>query len=221
MKSRHLLLLSFVASVVYLVASTAVASDWLVVFKVASIAILAWLGFRVSKLLGAALTFGAIGDFLLGVHRIGSFDAERLFLFGLGAFLVGHLVYIALFLGFLPRNWARHGFLRELGVLAVLVTLWMVLATLQHALGPLLIAVIIYALVLATMAITALLAEFGNTLPAIGALCFVASDAMLAIAKFHGPFAGHGPLIWITYYLAQLLIFLGIVRGHQRPPRAA
>jgi uncharacterized membrane protein YhhN len=80
---------------------------------------------------------------------------------------------------------------------------------------------VIYALVLATMAITALLAEFGNPLSAIGGLCFVASDAMLAIGKFHGPFAGHGPLIWTTYYLAQLLIFLGVIRSHQRPPRIA
>ena len=220
MKSRQLLLLSFAASVVYLLASPAVAGDWLVVFKVASIAILAWLAFHVSKRLGTALALGALGDFLLGVHRLGPLDAEKLFLLGLGAFLFGHLVYIALFRRFLPRNWARHSFLRELGVIAVLVTLGLVLAVLQHSLGPLLMPVVIYALVLATMAITALLAEFGNPLGAIGALCFVASDAMLAIGKFHGAFAGSSALIWSAYYLAQLLIFLGIVRRYQRPPRS-
>ena len=72
--------------------------------------------------------------------------------------------------------------------------------------------VIVYALVLAVMASSALLAELGNPLAAIGALLFVASDAMLAIAKFRGPFAGHDPLIWITYYLAQALIFLAVER---------
>ena len=46
----------------------------------------------------------------------------------------------------------------------------------------------VYALVLAGMAISALLAELGNPLAAIGAMCFVASDAMLAIGKFSGPF---------------------------------
>ena len=221
MKSRPLLLLSFAASLVYLLASPVLAGDGLVVFKVASIAILAWLGFRVSMLLGMALALGATGDFLLGVHRLGPLDAEKLFLLGLGAFLVGHLVYIALFCRFLPSNWARHSFLRELAMIAVLATLGLVLAMLQHSLGPLLIPVVVYALVLATMAITALLAEFGNPLSAIGGLCFVASDAMLAIDKFHGPFAGHWPLIWTTYYLAQLLIFLGVVRSHQCPPKIA
>ncbi len=211
--SRSLLALSAAASLVYLLASQFAAGDWLVVFKVASIAVLAVLGFRVNKLLGTALSFGAIGDFLLGVHRLGRLDAEKLFLLGLGAFLVGHLVYIAMFSQFLPRNWARHSPLRELGVIAVLLTLWLVLASLQPALGKLLMPVIVYALVLATMAISALLAELRNPLASIGALLFVASDAMLAIAKFRGPFAGDAPLIWITYYLAQVLIFLGVTRS--------
>ena len=212
MKSRPLLVLSVAASLIFLLASPLVAGDWLVIFKVASIALLAVLGFRANALLGTALTLGAIGDFLLGVHRMGSLEADKLFLFGLGAFLAGHLVYIAMFRRFLPRNWARHSVLRELAVMAVLGTLGLVLALLQHSLGPLLIPVVVYALVLAAMAISALLAEMGNPLAAIGALCFVASDAMLAIAKFRGPFTGHEPLIWITYYLAQLLIFLGVRR---------
>ena len=212
MKSRPLLLLSFAASLIFLLASPLVASDWLVIFKVASIGLLAVMGFRVNALLGTALTFGAIGDLLLGVHRLGRLDADKLFLFGLGAFLTGHLVYIAMFRRYLGRNWAPHKPARELGVMAVLVTLGLVLAMLHSSLGPLLIPVVIYALVLASMAISALLAELGNPLAAIGALCFVASDAMLAISKFRGPFAEQGPLIWISYYLAQLLIFLGVAR---------
>lgn len=219
--SRTLLTLSSIASVIFLVASFYSHWDALVVFKVASIALLAAMGFRVSKLLGSALTLGAMGDFLLGVSHLGPVGADQLFLFGLGAFLCGHLVYIVLFVKFLPRNWARHNTLREFGVLAVLVTLGVVLMALSNSLGPLLVPVIAYSLVLAGMAITALLADFGNPLVAIGALSFVASDAMLAVSKFRGPFAGHEPLIWITYYLAQLLIFLGTACGHQRPAREA
>ena len=82
----------------------------------------------------------------------------------------------------------------------------------------LLIPVIAYALVLGAMAISAILADLGNPLAAIGALCFVASDAMLAISKFRSPFPGHEPLIWITYYLAQLFIFLGVARAYLRSP---
>jgi len=212
MKLRPLLVLSIAASLIFLLASPLVASDWLVIFKVASIGLLAVMGFRVNALLGTALTFGAIGDLLLGVHRLGSLDADKLFLFGLGAFLIGHLMYIAMFCRYLGRNWAAHKPARELGVMAVISTLGIVLALLQHSLGPLLIPVVVYALVLAAMAISALLAELDNALAAIGALCFVASDAMLAISKFRGPFAEQGPLIWISYYLAQLLIFLGVAR---------
>jgi uncharacterized membrane protein YhhN len=209
---RPLLALSAFASVLFLLASSFTSADWTVLLKVASIALLAVLGFRVNRLLGIALSFGALGDFLLGIHRLGNLGAEKLFLFGLGAFLIGHLVYIAMFRRFLPHSWARHSPLRELGIMAVLLTLWLVLASLQSSLGPLLMPVIVYALVLAAMASTAILAELGNPLAAIGALLFVASDAMLAIAKFRGPCAGHNPLIWITYYLAQALIFLAVER---------
>lgn len=217
MKStRPLLLLSAVASAVFLLASLYVANDWLVVFKVASIALLAVLGFRVNVQLGLALTLGALGDFLLGVRHLGSLDAEKLFLFGLGAFLVGHLVYIVMF----RSDWALHsrkfGPARLLGVLVVLIALGSLLVLLRNSLGPLLIPVVLYALVLAAMAISALLADLGNSLAAIGALCFVASDAMLAIGKFHGALAAHDPVIWVTYYLAQLFIFLGVAKASTR-----
>ena len=92
-----LLLLSAAASVIFLFAGSVATGEWPVLFKVASIVLLAILGFRVNVLLGSALTFGALGDLLLGVRQLGSLDAEKLFLFGLAAFLLGHLVYIAMF----------------------------------------------------------------------------------------------------------------------------
>ena len=100
----------------------------------------------------------------------------------------------------------------------VVIALGAVLGTLQNLLGPLLLPVVVYALVLAGMAISAQLTNLGNPLAALGALCFVASDAMLAIGKFSGPFPGHEPLVWITYYLAQLLIFLGVARSYSHLP---
>jgi len=45
------------------------AGDWLVIFKVASILLLAVLGFRVNALLGSALVICALGDLLLGARR--------------------------------------------------------------------------------------------------------------------------------------------------------
>jgi uncharacterized membrane protein YhhN len=215
--SRPLLFVSAAASLIFLFANSLATGDWLVVFKVASIAILAVLASPFNRLLAIALALGALGDFFLGVRRLGSLDAEKLFLFGLGSFLAGHLVYIAMFRRCRTNIGSRHGkpslrSTRTVAITVILIALVAVLGALRNSLGPLLIPVVVYAIVLAGMAISAQLAELGNSLAAIGALCFVASDAMLAIHKFSGPFIGSGLLIWITYYLAQLLIFLGVTR---------
>jgi uncharacterized membrane protein YhhN len=213
--SRLLLAVSAAASLVFLLASPLVSGDWPVVFKVLSILLLAVLGFRVDILLGVALSICALGDFLLGVRRLGSPDGEQLFLLGLGSFLIAHLVYIAIFRKYRARDYWKLSPVRALGVLAILATLGSVLGVLRHSLAPLLIPVVVYAVVLAGMGISAMLADLGSPLAVFGALSFIASDAVLAISKFRGPFPGHGPLIWITYYTAQLLISLGVAR--QRP----
>jgi uncharacterized membrane protein YhhN len=201
-----------------LLAGSVATGEWPVLFKVASIVLLAILGFRVKVLLGSALALGALGDLLLGVRQLGTVGAEKLFLLGLAAFLVGHLVYIVMFRKYRVAHGWKTDWMRWLGVVAVAVALGAVLGTLRSSLGPLLIPVVVYALVLAGMAISAQLTELGNPLAALGALCFVASDAMLAVGKFSGPFSGQGPLVWITYYLAQLLLFVGVARSHRHVP---
>jgi uncharacterized membrane protein YhhN len=211
---RTLLPLSIAFSLIYLASGPGV-SDRMGGFKVGSILLLAFAGFHVDKLLGTALTICSLGDFLLGVRRLGSLDAAKLFLFGLGAFLVAHLVYIAMFRRYRLPGWKPHP-LRILGIGAIVMALGAVLVTLQHSLGPLFIPVVAYAMVLAGMATSAMMADLGNPLAAVGSLFFVASDAMLAISKFRTPFPGYGPLIWITYYLAQVLIFLGVEGRHRR-----
>ena len=214
--TRITLALSAALSLAYLLTPDYSAADWRVLCKFASVALIALQGYRVNKLLGVALTCGALGDFLLDVARLGSLGPEQLFLFGLGAFLAGHVVYVVMFRRFPACGWKSLVTARKVAIVAVAATLISVLGELRGSLGPLFIPVIAYALVLATMAITAQLAEMGNSLAAAGALSFVASDAMLAMAKFHAPFPGSSVLIWITYYLAQLLIFLGVMRRHKR-----
>src|SRR5271165_3698924 len=219
MKSfRLLLFLSAAASLIYLLSGSLATGDWLVILKVGSILLLAMVGFRVDRRLGTALTICSLGDFLLGVRRRGSFGADKLFLFGLGAFLVAHLVYITMFRRYRAAGWWKPGPFRMLGIAMILIALGTVLGLLRNSLGPLLIPVVAYALVLAGMAVSALLADLGNSFAAIGALCFVASDAMLAIGKFRRPFPGSTSLVWITYYLAQLFILLGVMRHQSRPP---
>ena len=210
---------SAAASLTFLLAHPLTAGDWPVIFKVLSILLLAVLGFRVDGLLGGALALSSLGDFLLGVRRLGSLDGESLFLLGLGSFLIAHLVYIALFRKYLALVWWKPSPARVWGVLAILVALGSVLGILRQSLGSMLIPVVVYSLVLSCMGISAMLADLGTPLAGFGVLLFIASDAMIAINKFRGPFLGSEQLIWITYYSAQFLILRGVERRHSRKQR--
>jgi uncharacterized membrane protein YhhN len=215
-KSGLLFVVSAAASLTFLLAHALTAGEWPVIFKVLSVLLLAALGFRVDRLLGTALALSTVGDFLLGVRRIGSMDGESLFLLGLSSFLIAHLVYIALFRKYRVVVWWKPAPARLCGVLAIVVALGSVLGIVRPSLGSLLIPVVVYSLALCGMGTSAMLADLGTPLAGFGALLFIASDAMLAIAKFRGPFPGKEPLIWITYYAAQLLILRGVERGDRK-----
>ena len=216
MKSSMLLVaVSAGASFAFLLARPLTAGDWPVVLKVLSILLLAVVGGRIDRLLGGALALSSLGDFLLGVRRLGMLDAKSLFLFGLASFLVAHLVYIVMFRKYRALVWWKPGPARLGGVAIILITVAALLGILWQSLGAMLIPVVVYALVLAAMGISAMLADLGSPLAAIGALSFISSDAMLAVNKFRQPFPRSEPLIWITYYLAQFLIVRG-VEGHRR-----
>lgn len=218
--SRLLLGVSVAASLTFLLARPLTASNWPVVSEVVSILLLAVIGSRVDRLLGAALAISSVGDFLLGLRRLRSLDSESLFLLGLGSFLLAHLVYIAMFRKYRLLDWWRSGPARSLGVLTILVALGSVLQILRHSLGPMLIPVVVYSLVLCAMGISAMLADLGSPKACFGALLFISSDAMLAIGKFRGPFPGQDQFIWITYYAAQVLILLGVAHHQTREQSA-
>jgi uncharacterized membrane protein YhhN len=201
---------SVAAAVVFLVARPFTAGDAPAFFKVASIVLLMLLGFRVNVLLGSALAFSAAGDALLGVRRIGSLGEESLFLLGLVSFLLAHLVYILLFGKHVSAEFVKRNPLRVADACVIVVALGGMLVFLCHSLGPMLLPVAVYSLVLSAMGISAMLADLGTPLAAMGALLFIASDAMLATSRFHGAFPGDNQFIWIAYYLAQLFLLRGV-----------
>lgn len=213
MRASGLFAISAVASLTFLLVRPFAEGDWPVIFEVLSVVLLAVLGFRTDRWLGSALALSSVGDFLLGVRRLGSLDGGSLFLLGLGSFLIAHLVYIALFRRHGATVWRRPGAARVCGVVAIVIALGSMLLHLRSSLGSTLIPVVVYTLVLCCMGISAMLADLGTPLPGIGALVFMASDAMLAISKFRGPFPGNAQLIWITYYAAQVLILRGVERS--------
>lgn len=160
----------------------------------------------------AALGLSALGDLLLGVIGIARIAPQMLFLAGLFSFLLAHLCYIRLFTAHTERL-SRSSF-RRVGIALVGAAVISLLAVLWPTLGAMRWPVVVYAVVLAAMAISAQRSKFPAT-TAIGALLFVASDAVLAFVTFHRStrIGYEAPvLIWLSYYVAQVLISGGVVR---------
>jgi uncharacterized membrane protein YhhN len=137
---------------------------------------------------------------------------------GLVAFLLAHLAYIALLqrdapLFASPRAW--------LGVGGVAVLVYAVLWSGGLPAG-LRAPVAVYVLAIAAMAALAIgrAQRLGGAawLVALGAACFLFSDATLAINRFVAPLP-HAP-VWVlgSYYAAQCLIVIGWLRGETRRP---
>ena len=162
-----------------------------------------------SRTVLAALLLSWAGDLLL----LGA--GATWFISGLVAFLLAHLTYIRYFLS-IPAN--RVSFLkrRPVMLLAVGVFVFELLHILWPGLGDLRAAVTVYAIVIGTMLCCAFW-QYGKVSDAAafrfmaGAMLFVLSDAMLAIARFRAPFPAAGTAIMATYCLAQFLIAKGSV----------
>ncbi|RZM21505.1 MAG: lysoplasmalogenase [Pedobacter sp.] len=164
---------------------------------------------RFHKRVFAGLLFAMAGDiFLLMDSESGYFMA------GLGCFLIGHLCYIsAFYLDFrsapeLDKKGARLAILAGI-ILSCGFYLW-----LRPYLGPLRLPVLTYIFVITLMM---MMAAFRNLrvdtlsfkLILAGAVCFMASDAMLASDRFIAHFPNSGLAIMFTYMLAQYLIVIG------------
>ncbi|MDR3419542.1 MAG: lysoplasmalogenase [Nevskia sp.] len=147
----------------------------------------------------AALLLSLAGDACL------MFEGGRWFAAGLASFLLAHLLFVAAFLKgvapAVPPAWTLLPVAYGLGLCG-----WL----LPRA-GSLRIPVALYCLVLLGMALAAALrlralGGRGPELALAGALCFVASDSLLALRKFGGPYRGAQALILSSYWLAIGLI---------------
>jgi len=142
------------------------------------------------------LLFSVIGDMLLEW-------SPNFFVFGLVAFLTGHIAYI---LAFFTRS------KKMLGIPLILLASYGIgiYWTLSPNLGEMAIPVLAYIIVILIMAWRAFAQSKFNRyaiFAVIGALLFVLSDSLIAIDKFHTsiPFARY--FIMTLYWGAQSLIF--------------
>lgn len=157
------------------------------------------------------LLFSWAGDVLLmmeGRHKL-------FFIFGLAAFLTTHILYI---LFFLKKRTGRSALLRQPWWLMLVPAYGIALVWLLYPkLNDLKIPVLAYAMVICTMLLCSI-HVFGKVKPkagwlyCLGALFFVISDSILALDKFYQHFTYAGPIIMITYCLAQFLIVRGYLK---------
>jgi uncharacterized membrane protein YhhN len=162
-----------------------------------------------SPTLGAALAVSTLGDVLLDL------DPQRLFVFGLGSFLVAHLIYTAVFVRNRQRPLAP-GVSQMLPAGLVLLYSATVSAWLLPSLGMLVVPVAIYMCAITAMVLSAILARFSNPWVAVGAVLFLISDSLLAVNKFKTPVPFRDVLVWTTYYVGQFCIANGFLRSKSK-----
>jgi uncharacterized membrane protein YhhN len=153
--------------------------------------------------LAAGLLAGAAGDAFLAL------EPSQLF-FGMAAFATGHLIYVVIF----ARRLQAHGFRGRIGaIIAGLSVIFGVAAMIYLApqAGDLRLPVIVYNLVILLMAVTAALSRT-PVIALIGALLFVASDAVLGVQLFAGGEDWLGRIVWAAYYSGQFCIALGLAQ---------
>lgn len=144
------------------------------------------------------------------------------FIPGLIAFLLAHVAYILVY-----RQHRLAESTNELqGIQRIRLAFPIVLAgtglvvVLYPRLGDLTIPVMVYALVITVMALTALF-RYGRTtsqsfwLVFFGAVLFMISDSVLAVNKFLSPVNLAGLWIMLTYGVAQFLIIRGLMKHPQ------
>ena len=134
---------------------------------------------------------------------------DKLFIPGLVSFLLGHVAFVV---GFCARGLSPTNAL--LGSLAVAIALVPVAPKILRAIhgGPdrsMVVPVAIYMVIISAMAITA--AGAGPIVAVVGAWLFMASDTTLAWNRFVKPDPRLNVVVMVTYFAAQVLLFLGLV----------
>lgn len=150
-----------------------------------------------------ALLCSALGDVMMDFINLGWGDQM---LFGLSAFFVTHLIYVAI-----CWHYQRKSLWRPLifyGVCSTSLFVWISPTLGDMALPVGLYVAVITVLMWRTLALVErpLSRELLGHTAWLGAIIFTVSDTMIAINQFVVPFANASVLIMITYWLAQWLI---------------
>jgi uncharacterized membrane protein YhhN len=165
---------------------------------------------RERRWLMPALLLSAVGDFVLAIPWWAAS-----FVFGLGAFLLAHLCFIAALLPLAGKR--RPSRSRIAAVVLMCLAAVVLLASFWPRLGrdKLTIPVTAYMVVLTVMVCAALVARLPTIWAAVGAVCFAVSDAMIAVGRFVLDNDALSVPIWWLYAAAQILITAGFFFGRE------
>jgi len=157
-----------------------------------------------------ALLFSWLGDLLLMFQQ----KHELFFIAGLVSFLMAHIAYIIAFSMSIKSYQISN---KKILIITLIICYELLfLYFLYPTLNELLVPVILYATVICTMLVFALLrfphvSMYSFTITFLGALLFVLSDSTIAVNKFLMPFTLAYPVIIALYATGQYLIINGLV----------
>lgn len=147
-----------------------------------------------------ALIFSLCGDIVLQM---------KLFLPGLGSFLIAHVFYSILMITWRPR-------LKFKSTLLIVIVITFISFTLARWLTSdaenMQIAVTLYAITILTMGFIAYKTDDKKSLILIGAILFILSDFILALGLFKEGLPYNNIIVMWTYGIAQLLLYNGLSR---------
>lgn len=159
----------------------------------------------------AALFFCWVGDILLIYVDV----YEQFFMFGLAAFLIGHIFYIWSFRKYATKNPGLPKQKLWIMIFPVIYALGLLIVVFPH-LGDMKIPVIVYAIAITAMCIASInrygrTSQYSFLFVFAGALFFIGSDSMIAINRFYKEITSGSLLIMSTYIIAQYLITSGLL----------
>lgn len=163
---------------------------------------------RQSNAFVLAMIFALLGDVFL------MFKGDDFFLIGLLCFMVMQLLYTFLF------SRENNNDLKKLMIIALPIAIFtiVIMSLLWNDLGDLRIPVLVYAMAIASMVVSAIYRRSslnGYLAVVSGVILFLISDGVLAISKFGGALPYQDIVIMSTYMSAQFLIVRGMVAAHE------
>jgi uncharacterized membrane protein YhhN len=170
---------------------------------------------RERRWLAPALLLSALGDWLLAIPWW-----TQSFVFGLGAFMLAHLCFLGAMLPLATRSRPSNARLAAIVLTCLATTVLLIWFWPHLGAEKLTIPVTVYIVVITAMVCTALLARLPTIWTAVGALCFAASDSMIAIGRFILGSEALAVPIWWSYAAAEILITAGFFFGREDPDRA-